>query len=1365
MRKLFRSALAVLLAGVMMIPSGVGVLAGNTDSGITDDTIYNAYETPEYPRTAFIADDRPVDRIYDVADDNNIVQAAALESAYIPSGILTDSYPSIRNQSPYGTCWGFAPTSLAELSVLNNDGTLLDLSELHSIYFAYHYTSADGKDGVKYLPTAGYNYLSMGGDPSFIYHTYANWVGAADEKTAPYSEAAATLESGLSNDIAMNDSAHLRNFYIVNKADRKYIKQLIKEYGGVGMSYYDDNQYYDYSTNSYYSTVSDNTNHAISVVGWDDDKVTNSSNKGAWLVRNSWGSDEYSHFGYFWMSYDEPSIYDRVYALDCVSDTGSSDDDFYDHNYQYDLSAYSQYGWIGTGTSSTIANIFTATGTQLLKAVGVETQNPNINYTVNIYTDIANSSNPESGTLVRTQTGSFTYQGFHTIKMDNPLTLTKGETFSVVIKLESMDGKSGAYYVMESKYNLGNAASWYCGGEKGQSFYYNYGWRDMVESMGGNVRIKAYTDDVKIQKPSAPSGLTVSNTIASLTLKWNAVTDATGYEIYRAGTDGKYSKITTVTSTSYVDTNVKNNTQYSYKIKAYNAAGASAFSTAASLKKTQISVSNLKADANGSTVQLSWTGGVTGAEGYVIYRRTEGGSYDEIGRTSGKTYSDTISAGIKYYYAVAVYSGSRTEGKCPEVGVMYLVAPSGLSVSNTIASLTLKWNAVKGATGYEIYRAGTDGKYSKITTVTSTSYVDTSVKNNTEYLYKIKACNTACKSAFSTAASLKKTQISVSNLKADANGSKVQLSWTGGVTGAEGYVIYRRTEGGSYAEIGRTAGNTYSDTISAGIKYYYTVAVYSGSRTEGKCPEVGVMYLATPSGLSVSNTIASLTLKWNAVKGATGYEIYRAGTDGKYSKITTVTSTSYVDTSVKNNTQYSYKIKAYNAAGASAFSTAASLKKTQISVSNLKADANGSTVQLSWTGGVTGAEGYVIYRRTEGGSYDEIGRTSGKTYSDTISAGIKYYYAVAVYSGNRTEDKCPEVGVMYLAEPAVTGASNITSGVQVKWSKVTGATGYIVYHKGAGKGWARIADIKDGSTVNYTDTTAASGTTYTYTVRAYNKDTMSDWNSTKSLMRISDTTLTGASNITSGVQVKWSNVTGATGYIVYRKGAGKGWGRIADIKSGSTVSYTDTTAASGTTYTYTVRAYNGSTMGDWHSAKSQMRLSDTTVSGASNITSGVQVKWSRVTGATGYIVYRKGAGKGWGRIADIKSGSTVSYTDTTAASGTTYTYTVRAYNGSTMGDWHSAKSVKRLSDPKLTSASKVSGGINVRWTRVTGATGYIVYRKSGSGSWGRIADIKSGSTVSYTDRTAKAGTTYTYTVRAYNGNTMGDWSSVKVITR
>ena len=154
-----------------------------------------------------------------------------------------------------------------------------------------------------------------------------------------------------------------------------------------------------------------------------------------------------------------------------------------------------------------------------------------------------------------------------------------------------------------------------------------------------------------------------------------------------------------------------------------------------------------------------------------------------------------------------------------------------------------------------------------------------------------------------------------------------------------------------------------------------------------------------------------------------------------------------------------------------------------------------------------------------------------------------------------------------------------------------------------------------------------------------------------------------------------------------------------------------------------------------------------------------------MTGAAGYIVYRKTGSGSFARIADIKSGTTVSYTDKTAASGTTYTYTVRAYNGNTMSAWNSTKTVKRLSDPKLTSASKVTGGINVKWNKVTGATGYIVYRKTAVSGWSRVADIKSGSTTSYTDKTAKTGTRYTYTVRAYSGSTMGDWSSVKVITR
>ena len=391
---------------------------------------------------------------------------------------------------------------------------------------------------------------------------------------------------------------------------------------------------------------------------------------------------------------------------------------------------------------------------------------------------------------------------------------------------------------------------------------------------------------------------------------------------------------------------------------------------------------------------------------------------------------------------------------------------------------------------------------------------------------------------------------------------------------------------------------------------------------------------------------------------------------------------------------------------------------------------------------------------------------STKAVAGDYVFGNDYRLKVHLYAYSSLVNYLKNCGISYAyltpTTPSLNKIENTTNGVKITYYS-KGNTGYYIYRKSGNGNWTRIATTKSSS---YVDKTAKSGTTYTYTVRSYFGKTTSGFvKNGITIKRLADPTVSSASNITAGVQVKWSKVTGATGYIVYRKTGNGSWSRVADIKSGSTVSYIDKTAKSGTAYTYTVRAYSGNTMGDWSSTKTIKRLADPTVSSVSNITSGVQVKWIKTAGATGYIVYRKTGNGSWSRLATIKSGSTTSYTDKSARSGINYSYTVRACNGTTMSDWHNSKAVKRLSNPAVTSASKTSNGINVKWSKVTGATGYVVYRKTANGSWSRIANIKNGSTTSYTDTKASRGVTYIYTVRAYNGSTMSSFNSTKSAKR
>lgn len=255
------------------------------------------------------------------------------------------------------------------------------------------------------------------------------------------------------------------------------------------------------------------------------------------------------------------------------------------------------------------------------------------------------------------------------------------------------------------------------------------------------------------------------------------------------------------------------------------------------------------------------------------------------------------------------------------------------------------------------------------------------------------------------------------------------------------------------------------------------------------------------------------------------------------------------------------------------------------------------------------------------------------------------------------------------------------------------------------------------------------------------------------------TVLSAVKNTANGVNISWKSVSGADNYIVYRKAQGeKSWSRLSFVK-GSTLNFTDKSVQSGKSYTYTVKAQNTSGYGGFDKKGLSIRFIETPVLKAANKNGSVRLTWEAASGAKGYYVYRKaGSETKWTKIATVKSGSALSYSDKNVKSGTKYAYTVKAYNGSAASSFISVANVY-LAQPKV-ALSNGKSKISVKWSKISGAKGYYIYRKAGSETkWTKIASLADGSALSYTDKNVKTGVKYTYTVKAYNGSYVGSFCS------
>ena len=175
----------------------------------------------------------------------------------------------------------------------------------------------------------------------------------------------------------------------------------------------------------------------------------------------------------------------------------------------------------------------------------------------------------------------------------------------------------------------------------------------------------------------------------------------------------------------------------------------------------------------------------------------------------------------------------------------------------------------------------------------------------------------------------------------------------------------------------------------------------------------------------------------------------------------------------------------------------------------------------------------------------------------------------------------------------------------------------------------------------------------------------------------------------------------------------------------------------------------------------QLKCSKPQLKKVSNGSKGAKISWSKVSGADYYRIYRKTKNGSWEYIDSTKK---TSYVDDTVKSGTKYYYAVRAKNEAGVSELSNSLSRYYLADPVLKSPTSTKSGVTLKWSKVTGAEGYIVYRKTESGSYKKIKIIEGTSKTTYTDKSAKKGTKYTYKVKAFYSKTTSDYSRTRSIT-
>ncbi len=902
------------------------------------------------------------------------------------------------------------------------------------------------------------------------------------------------------------------------------------------------------------------------------------------------------------------------------------------------------------------------------------------------------------------------------------------------------------------------------------------------------------------------STLTGTASAAKTSLSWKAVSGAATYNLYRKNkNDSSYALLAYgLASTSYTDTRAASGNTYQYYVCAVSNHGQG---TPSNVLYLTVGTPNLGAPANlvadissdGGSIVLNWTS-VPNTTHYYVYRSlTPNGEgqplyvdepyYDNF-------YTDSsVSPGVVYYYKVTALNANGESHFSGEISAETGVAPLAATVlSGTLGASrnTLTWKAVSGATGYDVYRQqpGVVNDAILVYHTTTLAYADTGAVNGNTYRYHVLAVGRQGEGLDSNAVYLTPgtspdLSIPTQVVAAVNSNGGISLVWAA-VPNDVHYFVYRSlTPGGEasplYSDVPYyyNAGSYVDYSVNPGVTYYYKISALDSTGETAKSIEVsatpGVPALAA-STLSGAAGNAQTSLSWSAVSGATSYDLYRKNkNDGSYALLAYhVTGLSYTDTGLTNGNTLLYAVAPVGVPGEGAWSNTVYVT---VGVPHLHAPTNvvatvlSYGIQVTWSP-IKNATHYYVYRSlTPGGEgqpvYSDVPYYYyGGSYVDTgVTPGITYYYTIstldAVGEGPMSIEVSATTGVTPLPAPTLSGGTGRAQ-ANLSWTTVPNATSYNVY-RGNGNGTPNTLVAYRVRATAWADVSAASGSSYNYYVCSVNADGQGPASNivylTPGVPDLPAPVGLTASVLSYGIKIVWAAVPNASHYFVYRSltPGGEGVPYYSDVPYYyNTGSYVDGNVHAGVRYYYKISALdaNGeSKMSAEVSAETGVApIAAPTLSIGSYSATPAKLTWAAVSGATSYNIYRGDAyGNGMTLLAYKQAGTT--YTDSTVAVATSYSYTVTAVGANGEGPFSNTVYVTpgtAVVGPP-TSIVAVSSGtpghyqISLNWLTVNNASSYYVYKSltAGGETHPLVASLPyyDGN---YTDGSVTGNTTYYY---------------------